>query len=76
MGTSVNTIANWENGRVNLWFIETVVKLCKIFKCLPEDLIDCNLNGKDVENVEENNTLGLKEIRKRLGTDEKSFFNQ
>lgn len=34
-----NTVANWERGRSGVECIERVVKLCKIFKCSPEDLI-------------------------------------
>lgn len=40
LGLTENTIANWEKGRSGLDWIERVIKLCKIFQCTPEQLID------------------------------------
>jgi len=34
------TVANWERNRSDAKPIETVIKLCKIFDCTPEELID------------------------------------
>ncbi|MFN6486954.1 MULTISPECIES: helix-turn-helix transcriptional regulator [unclassified Nostoc] len=64
IGVTVNTIANWENGRVDLWFIVVVGKLCEIFGCSPNDLIE----HKDVDS--ERNALSLEEMRESLGTNE------
>ena len=64
IGVTVNTIANWENGRVDLWFIVVVGKLCEIFDCSPNDLIE----HKDVDS--ERNALSLEEMRESLGTSE------
>jgi transcriptional regulator with XRE-family HTH domain len=35
-----NTVANWENNRTGLEWIERVIKLCRLFSCSPEDLIE------------------------------------
>lgn len=39
LGVTENTIANWENNRSSLLWIDRVVKLCKLFECSPEQLI-------------------------------------
>lgn len=64
IGVTVHTIANWENGRVDLWSFVAVVKLCNILSCSPNDLIELN----DVDS--KRNALSLEEMRERLGTNE------
>lgn len=39
VGVSVDTIANWENGRRGLDWFERFVRLCTALRCAPQDLI-------------------------------------
>ncbi len=61
LGVTVDTIANWERGRVNLWHIEIFVKLCEIFECSHKELVE-------FEKVELVPEFDLEEIRRSLGT--------
>lgn len=65
LGVTVHTVANWENGRVDLWFIVIVIKLCEILNCPPKNLIEFNTDLNS-----ERNALSLEEMRERLGTNE------
>ena len=39
VGVTESTIANWEQGRNSLIWLERVAKLCRTLKCSPDDLI-------------------------------------
>lgn len=39
VGVSVDTIANWENGRRGLDWFERFVRLCTALRCNPQELI-------------------------------------
>lgn len=39
VGVSVDTIANWENGRRGLDWFERFVRLCTALRCAPQELI-------------------------------------
>lgn len=64
------TIANWEKGRVSLENFAHVDKLCKIFYCVPDDLIMYVSIVQDVEssNPKVYKQRQLAELRQRLGT--------
>ncbi len=40
VGVSVDTIANWENGRRGLDWFERFIRLCTALRCKPQDLIE------------------------------------
>jgi transcriptional regulator with XRE-family HTH domain len=40
LGMTVAGFQNWEKGKNNRKSIERVAKLCKVFECLPEDLLE------------------------------------
>ena len=40
VGVSVDTIANWENGRRGLDWFERFIRLCTALRCRPQDLIE------------------------------------
>ncbi|WP_375505224.1 helix-turn-helix transcriptional regulator [uncultured Nostoc sp.] len=60
LGVTDNTVANWESGRSSVDWIDKVIKLCKIFNCLAEDLVNYE---PDIESEKEDS---LAEIRARL----------
>lgn len=39
VGVTETTIANWENGRSSLEWIERVIRLCAALNCQPDELI-------------------------------------
>lgn len=39
VGVTETTIANWENGRSSLEWIERVIRLCAALDCQPEELL-------------------------------------
>lgn len=39
-GTTVVTVANWENNRTGVDQLLRVAKLCKALKCSPDDLVN------------------------------------
>ncbi|MDZ8033462.1 helix-turn-helix transcriptional regulator [Nostoc sp. DedSLP04] len=65
-----NTVANWETGRSSVEWIDRVVKLCKIFACTPEELIEYVADTKPVK------TDSLAEIRARLNPPKSVSVNQ
>ncbi|MBD2626067.1 helix-turn-helix transcriptional regulator [Trichormus variabilis] len=65
-----NTVANWETGRSSVEWIDRVVKLCKIFACTPEELIEYVVDSKPAK------TDSLAEIRARLNAPKSVFLNQ
>ncbi|MBC6435901.1 helix-turn-helix transcriptional regulator [Nostoc sp. HG1] len=65
-----NTVANWETGRSSVEWIDRVVKLCKIFACTPEELIEYVADTKPVK------TDSLAEIRARLNPPNPVSVNQ
>ncbi|MEY2977023.1 MAG: helix-turn-helix domain-containing protein [Prochlorotrichaceae cyanobacterium] len=40
VGVSVDTIANWENGRRGLDWFERFIRLCTALRCKPQELIE------------------------------------
>ncbi|WP_223280004.1 helix-turn-helix transcriptional regulator [Nostoc sp. PA-18-2419] len=65
-----NTVANWETGRSSVEWIDRVVKLCKIFACTPEELIEYIPDTKPIQ------TDSLAEIRARLNPPKLVPLNQ
>ena len=63
-----NTVANWEKGRSSLDWIDRVIKLCKIFQCPPEDLVEYVRDTRPVKDNEKK--LSLQELRKLINTHE------
>ena len=63
-----NTIANWEKGRSSLDWIDRVIKLCKIFQCSPEDLVEYVRDPKPVK--EKAKKYSLQELRRLINTHE------
>ncbi|WP_242064832.1 helix-turn-helix transcriptional regulator [Nostoc sp. FACHB-133] len=64
-----NTVANWETGRSSVEWIDRVVKLCKIFACSPEDLIEYVVNTEPAE-------TSLAYLRARLNSGKAAALNQ
>lgn len=62
-----NTVANWEKGRSGLEWIERVIKLCKIFDCVVEDLIEY---VPDTDPMEKKKGRSLEELRRLVNTHE------
>lgn len=63
-----NTVANWEKGRSSLEWIERVVKLCRLFNCIPEDLIEYIPDAEPLETKKKGRSLA--ELRRLLNTHE------
>ena len=63
-----NTVANWEKGRSSLAWIDRVIKLCKIFQCPPEDLVEYVRDTRPIK--DEAKKLSLQELRKLINTHE------
>jgi transcriptional regulator with XRE-family HTH domain len=63
-----NTIANWEKGRSGLDWIIRVIKLCKIFQCTPDQLIEYVVETEPVE--EKPKKRSLEELRQLINTHE------
>lgn len=63
-----NTVANWEKGRSSLEWIERVIKLCRLFNCIPEDLIEYVPNAEPIETKKKGRSLA--ELHKLLKTHE------
>ncbi|NEQ67721.1 MAG: helix-turn-helix transcriptional regulator [Symploca sp. SIO2D2] len=68
-----NTVANWEKGRSSLEWIERVIKLCRLFNCTPEDLIEYVPDTEPVEMKKKGRSLA--ELRRLLNTHEPSQTN-
>jgi transcriptional regulator with XRE-family HTH domain len=49
LGVTENTVANWEKGRSGIEWIERIVKVCKLFGCNVEDLIEYVVETQPVE---------------------------
>lgn len=64
MEVTENTIANWEKGRSSIEWIDRVIRLCKIFECSPEELVEYvpELESSDSDSKEKS----LAAIRERL----------
>lgn len=56
-----NTVQNWEKGKGNLKWIERVIKLCRLFECTPEGL---------VELVPQQDQLRMNQLRNRINKNE------
>jgi transcriptional regulator with XRE-family HTH domain len=69
LSVTEHTVANWENGRNSLDWIDRVVKLCKIFRCSPDQLIDYVLDTEPIERKTKTEKPHLEKIRKRLNTE-------
>ncbi|MBD2358576.1 helix-turn-helix transcriptional regulator [Tolypothrix sp. FACHB-123] len=70
LGVTVDTIANWERGRVNLWHIEIFVKICDLFNCSHKELLE--IEEYDLLTMSKEPELkpysNLEEMRNNLGT--------
>lgn len=66
-----NTVANWEKGRSSLEWIERVIKLCRLFNCIPEDLIEYVPDAEPVETKKKGRSLAeLAELQRLMNTHE------
>ncbi|AFY69721.1 helix-turn-helix domain protein [Thalassoporum mexicanum PCC 7367] len=64
-----NTVANWENNRTGLEWIERVIKLCRLFECSPEDLIEYVPDENPTEpKLEKKGRRSLAELQRMLNT--------
>jgi transcriptional regulator with XRE-family HTH domain len=64
-----NTVANWENNRTGLEWIERVIKLCRLFECSPEDLLEYVPDENPTEpKPEKKGRRSLAELQKLLNT--------
>lgn len=61
---SEDTIANWESGRSELYWLDRCVKLCVIFGCSPDKLI----SYQEDDSSEKIDDTALDNIRERLRT--------
>ncbi len=61
-----NTIANWEKGRSSSDWIIRVIKLCKIFQCTPDELIEYIADTEPVETKPKKRSL--QELRQLINT--------
>lgn len=68
LNVTENTVANWEKGRSSLEWIERVIKLCRLFNCIPEDLIEYVPDTEPVETKKKGRSLA--ELRRLLNTHE------
>ena len=69
LGVTENTVANWEKGRSGLEWFERIAKLCKLFNCKPDELIEYIPSSQPME--KRKNRRSLEELRKLLyGADE------
>ena len=68
LNVTENTVANWEKGRSSLEWIERVIKLCRLFNCIPEDLIEYVPDIEPVETKKKGRSLA--ELRRLLNTHE------
>ena len=57
LGVTENTVANWERGRSGLDWFERVAKLCRLFSCTAEELIDYVPESTLVETVKQKPSL-------------------
>ena len=70
-----NTVANWEKGRSGLVWIERVIKLCKIFQCTPDQLIDYVPDAEPKESNTNKKKPSLDELRRLINTHEPTSTN-
>ena len=63
-----NTVANWEKGRSGLDWIVRVSKLCKLFGCTPDDLLEYIPDTEPVET--KSKKPSLEEMRRLINTHE------
>lgn len=57
LGVTENTVANWEKGRSGIEWIERIVKVCKLFDCKAEDLIEYVVETQPAEPNPKRRTL-------------------
>ncbi|MDJ1184720.1 helix-turn-helix transcriptional regulator [Roseofilum casamattae] len=63
-----NTVANWEKGRSGLDWIVRVSKLCKLFECTPDDLLEYIPDTEPVETTPKKRSL--EDLRRLINTHE------
>ncbi|MEG3890103.1 MULTISPECIES: helix-turn-helix transcriptional regulator [unclassified Microcoleus] len=66
LGVTENTVANWEKGRSGIEWIERIVKVCKLFDCSAEDLIEYVVETQPAEPNAKRPTL--EDLRRMLNT--------
>lgn len=67
LGVTENTVANWEKGRSGIEWIERIVKVCKLFGCNAEDLIEYVVETQPTEPNPKRRTL--EDLQRMLHTD-------
>ena len=75
IGVTENTIANWEKGRSGLVWIERVNKLCKLFQCTPDQLIEYIPDTEPEESNINKNKPSLDELRRLINTHKPASTN-
>lgn len=63
---SVDTIANWENGRRGVETLERFVRLCEVLHCSPQDLIGYSQSDESKDPSDSNHDDILKHRVKDL----------
>ncbi|MBD2207820.1 helix-turn-helix transcriptional regulator [Calothrix sp. FACHB-1219] len=72
LGVTENSVANWEKGRGSLEWIDRVIKLCKLFQCMPDQLVEYVPDNEPVEVQSNTKKNQLDELRKLINTQEAS----
>jgi len=72
LNVTENTVANWEKGRGSLEWIDRVIKLCKIFRCTPDLLVEYVPDTEPVETQPKTKKNHLEDLRKLINTHEPS----
>ncbi|MEM8780898.1 MAG: helix-turn-helix transcriptional regulator [Cyanobacteria bacterium P01_G01_bin.49] len=70
LGVTENTIANWEKGRSGLDWIERVIKLCKLFQCSPDQLINYVPDTESEKSTTSKKKRSLDDLRRLINTHE------
>lgn len=71
-----NTVANWEKGRSGLVWIERVNKLCKLFQCTPDQLIDYVPDTEPEKPNTNKKKPTLDDLRRLINTHEPASTNR
>jgi len=66
LGVTENSVANWEKGRSGMEWFERIIKLCRLFQCTPEDLIEYVPTSEPIEKKKKGRSLA--ELRQLLNT--------
>lgn len=68
-----STVANWESGRSATVWLDRFVKLCKIFDCTPDQLIEYVPEDVVKEKADSRRRKSLEELRELINPRELPF---